>query len=110
MVGRLARGDIDNPAEFSFVLGGKDITARCYLESKIMALSGNTPNALPHNLSELARDRIVYLFPVAVHKKTIAVIYLDRLQNEEKLTKSQIKSIKLLCNFMVQAVKKSCRK
>ncbi len=110
VVGRLARGDIEKPDKFSFILDGKDITARCYLECRIIALSGNTPKAFPVNLNKLVRDRIVYLFPVAVHKKTIAVIYLDRLQDEKKLTKSEANSIKLLTNFMVQAIKKSYRK
>jgi HD-like signal output (HDOD) protein len=69
VVGRLARGDIDQPAKFSFVLGGKDIPSRCYNECKIMAVSGNTPSAFSDNLKILVRDRIVYLFPVAMHKK-----------------------------------------
>ena len=110
VVGRLARGDVE-PGDFSFMLDGhKDIPSRCYYDCKIMAVSGNKPGAFPGALGRLVRDRIVYLFPVAMQKTAIAVIYMDRRLDEEKLNKSQVKSIKLLCSFMVEAIKKSCRK
>ncbi len=111
VVGRLARGDIDKADSFSFLLEGhKDVPGRCYHDCKIIAVPGNTPNAFPGNLLELVRGRIVYFFPICMHKNAIAVIYMDRLNDKEKLNKSQVNSIKLLCNLMVEAIKRSYKK
>ncbi len=111
VVGRLARGDIASPECFSFVIQNlKDIPSRCYSECKMMAVSGNEANAFPGNLRSLVGDRMIYLFPVCLRGKTIAIIYMDRSLEEEKLIKKQVNSIKLLCNLVIEAVKKSQKK
>ncbi len=80
--------------------------SRCMKACKDMIIPPNTPHAFPDNLQYLVKDRTVYLFPVCVNKKAIALIYMDRKIGRPKLDEEELKATRLFRDFAVMAIQK----
>ncbi len=109
LVGRFCLGDIDKSRVSSFrhALDNVKLAMPMALKTgKDLALAGSKASAFPANLQPLVADRQVYLFPVRVDAKPIGLIYLDRLAVRPRLTMAEIKSVRLLRDFAVMAIRK----
>ncbi len=109
VVGRYGLGDIDSKgvAGFDHPMSNKDMAIpRCLRAGKDMAIPAGTVGAFPEDFKHLVRDRTVYLFPVCIDKKPIALIYLDRKKGRLKLSEEEVKNTRLFRDFAVLAIQK----
>ncbi len=109
VVGRYGLGDIDpaGVAGFDHPMSNKDMAIpRCLRAGKDMAIPPGTIGAFPKNFQYLVKDRMVYLFPVCIDKKPIALIYLDRKKGRLKLSEEEVKNTRLFRDFAVLAIQK----
>ena len=109
LVGRFCLGDIEKSRVSSFrhALDNVKLAMPMALKTgKDLALPGSKASAFPENLQPLVADRQVYLFPVRVDNKPIGLVYLDRLASRPRLTAAEIKSVRLLRDFAVMAIRK----
>lgn len=109
VVGRYGLGDIDANGVQNFdhpMTNKEQAISRCLTACKDMAIPANTKGAFPKNFQYLVKDRTVFLFPICVDKKPIALIYLDRKQGRPKLDQEQLKTIRLFRDFAVMAIQK----
>ncbi len=109
VVGRYGLGDIEASGvqNFDHPMANKEqAIPRCLMACKDMAIPANAKGAFPKNFQYLVKDRTVFLFPVCVDKKPIALIYLDRKQGRPKLEQEQLKTIRLFRDFAVMAIQK----
>lgn len=109
VVGRYGLGDIDAHGVQSFehpMSNREQAIPRCLTACKDMAIPANSKGAFPKNFHYLVKDRTVFLFPICIDKKPIALIYLDRKQGRPKLDQEQLKTIRLFRDFAVMAIQK----
>lgn len=109
VVGRYGLGDIkpNDIAYFDHPLTNSEFAVvRCLKLCKDMVIPPNTPGTFPKEFQYLVKDRAVYLFPICINKRAIALIYLDRKLGRPKLNKEQVKSSRLFRDFAVMAIQK----
>ena len=108
VIGRYGLGlDPGAVSHFDHPLNNDNLAvSRCLKFCKDMIIPPNTPHAFPDNLQYLVKDRTVYLFPVCINKKSIALIYLDRKIGRPKLDEERLKATKLFRDFAVMAIQK----
>lgn len=109
VVGRYGLGDIDpaGVAGFDHPMSNRDMAIpRCLLAGKDMAIPAGTKGAFPKDFNYLVKNRTVYLFPVCIDKKPIALIYLDRRKGRLKLSEEEVKNTRLFRDFAVLAIQK----
>lgn len=109
VVGRYGLGDIDpaGVAGFDHPMSNRDMAIpRCLMAGKDMAIPAGREGAFPKDFNYLVKDRTVYLFPVCLNKKPIALIYLDRKKGRLKLSEEEVKNTRLFRDFAVLAIKK----
>lgn len=109
VVGRYGLGDIDpsGVAGFDHPMSNRDMAIpRCLMAGKDMAIPPGREGAFPKDFNYLVKDRTVYLFPVCIDKKPIALIYLDRKKGRLKLSGEEVKNTRLFRDFAVLAIKK----
>ncbi len=109
VVGRYGLGDIDanGVQNFDHPMTNRDqAIPRCLTACKDMAIPVNAKGAFPRNFQYLVKDRTVFLFPVCIDKKPIALIYLDRKKGRPKLDQEQLKTVRLFRDFAVMAIQK----
>ncbi|HET97315.1 MAG TPA: HDOD domain-containing protein [Desulfurivibrio alkaliphilus] len=108
LIGRFGFGDL-GPEKITFVthdLEAGGVISQAIKQGKDMAVPPDTPGAFAENLAFLVRGRMVYLFPVCLDGKPIALIYLDRKKGRPKLDVSRIKTTRLFRDFAVMAIRK----
>lgn len=109
LVGRYGLGDIDANGvhNFEHPMSNKDqAIPRSLTACKDMAIPANARGAFPKRLHYLVKDRTVFLFPICIDKKPIALIYLDRKLGRPKLEAEDLKTIRLFRDFAVMAIQK----
>ena len=109
VVGRYGLGDIDpaGVAGFDHPMSNREMAIpRCLMAGKDMAIPGDKKGAFPKDFNYLIKGRMVYLFPVCIDKKPIALIYLDRKKGRSKLSAEEVKNTRLFRDFAVLAIQK----
>ncbi len=109
VMGRYGLGDIDAGGVSTFdhpMTNREQAIPRCLTACKDMAIPPNSRGAFPGNFQYLVKNRLVYLFPVCVEKKPIALLYLDRRMGRPKLDNEELKSVRLFRDFAVMAIRK----
>jgi HD-like signal output (HDOD) protein len=109
VVGRYGLGDIDanGVQNFDHPMANKEqAIPRSLTTCKDMAIPANAQGAFPKNFQYLVKDRTVFLFPICIDKKPIALIYMDRKQGRPKIDQEQLKTIRLFRDFAVMAIQK----
>lgn len=113
LAGRFGLGDIDakDIANFEQPLANVDqVIPRAMKQCKDIAVEVDTLDAFPENMHYLVKGRTVYLFPIVVNNKAIALLYMDRKAGRPKLNKDRIKALRLFRDFAAMAIKKSSKK
>ncbi len=77
---------------------------------KDMVLLGKNVQEFPDNLHYLVAGRRVYLFPVCLKKKGIALFYLDMSKEKSKLDKVQIEYVKKMRDFSEKVIQDKRKK
>ena len=108
VIGRYGLGiDPGAVGSFDHPLNNTELAvSRCLKSCKDMIIPPNTPHAFPDNLQYLVKDRTVYLFPICINRKGIALIYLDRKIDRPRLDEERFKATKLFRDFAVMAIQK----
>jgi HD-like signal output (HDOD) protein len=109
VIGRYGLGDIDANGVLNFdhsMANKEQAIPRALTTCKDMAIPVNAKGAFPKNFQYLVKDRTVFLFPICIDKKPIALIYLDRKQGRPKIDQEQLKTIRLFRDFAVMAIQK----
>ena len=109
VVGRYGLGDIEanGVQNFEHPMSNKEqAIPRALTACKDMSIPPNAKGAFPKNLQYLVKDRTVFLFPVCIDKKPIALIYLDRKMGRPKLDPEELKAVRLFRDFAVMAIQK----
>ena len=107
--GRYGLGDIDASGvnNFEHPMNNRELAIpRCLAAGKDMAIPPNSLGAFPEKFKYLVKNRMVYLFPICLDKKPIALLYLDRKIGRPKLDGEDVKSTRLLRDFAVMAIRK----
>ncbi len=113
LVGRFGLGDIDpgDIANFEQPLANADQAIPKVMKlCKDVAIEPDTPGAFPEKMHYLTKGRTVYLLPIVVNNKAIALLYMDRKAGRPKLGKNRIKALCLFRDFAAMAIKKSSKK
>ena len=113
LVGRFGLGDIDQGeiANFEQPLTNVDqAIPRAMTQRKDVAITPGSPGDFPESMQYLVKNRTVYLFPICINDKAIALLYMDRKLGRPKLDKNRIKALRLFRDFAVMAIKKSRKK
>ncbi|MCK9296136.1 MAG: HDOD domain-containing protein [Desulfobulbaceae bacterium] len=111
--GRFGLGDIDaaDIANFEQPLANVDqVIPRAMKQCKDIAVVADAPGAFPDNIHYLVKGRTIYLFPIVVNNKAIALLYMDRKAGRPKLNNDRIKALRLFRDFAAMAIKKSSKK
>lgn len=109
VVGRYGLGDIEANGVQNFehpMSNREQAIPRSLTACKDMSIPPNAKGAFPKNLQYLVKDRTVFLFPVCIDKKPIALIYLDRKMGRPKLDPEELKAVRLFRDFAVMAIQK----
>lgn len=107
--GRYGLGDIDPAGVQNFdhpMANREQAIPRCLTSGKDMAIPPNSRGAFPANFQYLVKNRLVYLLPICIEKKPIALLYLDRKMGRAKLAGEELKSTRLFRDFAVMAIRK----
>jgi HD-like signal output (HDOD) protein len=108
LLGQLGRGDIspDQVRKFQVVLSqhSQDLLHQSLLTCKDVVLPAGNAESLPDALHFLVRGRTVYIFPVCLKDKAIALLYLDRIDEKPKLDNDQIRYIRKFRDFAQKTI------
>ncbi|OKY77046.1 MAG: hypothetical protein BM485_00600 [Desulfobulbaceae bacterium DB1] len=113
LVGRFGLGDIEaaDIANFEQPLANTDqAIPKAMKLCKDVAIEADSLGAFPEKIHYLTKGRTVYLLPIAVNGKAIALLYMDRKAGRPKLGKNRIKALRLFRDFAAMAIKKSSKK
>ena len=114
LTGRFGLGDIDAADISNFeqpMANVEQVIPRAMKLCKDIAIEADaTGGAFPDNIHYLVKGRTVYLFPIVVNNKAIALLYMDRKMGRPKLNKNSIKALSLFRDFAAMAIKKSSKK
>lgn len=114
LVGRFGLGDIDaaDIVNFEQPLSNVDqAIPRAMKHCKDFAIEADAAaGAFPEKLHYLVKGRTVYLFPIVVNNKAIALLYMDRKSGRSRLSKNRVKALRLFRDFAAMAIKKSSKK
>lgn len=113
LAGWLGAGDID-PEMVKKIKHSLDRPEMALVQSlqmcQDMALAGNTPNVFPGSVQKIVKDRMVYLFPVCLKKRGIALLYLDQRLEQPKFEMEQIKYVRMFRELAEKAIEMKRRK
>jgi len=107
--GVIGRGEVspEEVKKFQYSLQKADHAVVQSLKGcKDMAVPENTTGAFPEELEQFVSGRMVYLFPICVRKKGVALLYMDRKSDQPALTKKQIKYTRMFRDIAVKAIMK----
>jgi hypothetical protein len=113
LTGRFGLGDIDAADISNFeqpMANVEQVIPRAMKLCKDIAIEADATGAFPDNIHYLVKGRTVYLFPIVVNNKAIALLYMDRKMGRPKLNKNSIKALSLFRDFAAMAIKKSSKK
>lgn len=112
LVGQMGRGDI-SPLQLKEIFiplheaeGISEILSMC----KDMAFMPGKEDYFPANLRYLLKNRVIYLFPICLKKKGVALLYLDRKDEKNKLDKSQVQRVKQFRDLAQKAIQMKRKK
>jgi HD-like signal output (HDOD) protein len=77
---------------------------------KDMVVPDNTPDAFPDELKPLVQGRTVYLFPICIRDKGIALLYMDKISDKPTLTKKEIRYTRMFRDIAVKAIMRKEKK
>lgn len=114
LVGQLGRGDVAPEQLKKFRVALSRSTSNLLQKSltmcKDIALAPDKVDALPDELQFLVQNRTVYLFPVCLKEKGIALLYLDRSKDKPILDNQQVKYVRKLRDFAEKTIEMKCKK
>ncbi|RJX36160.1 MAG: HDOD domain-containing protein [Desulfurivibrio sp.] len=114
LIGQLGRGDItpDQLKKFqvAFSRTTPNLVQKSLTMCKDIALAADKVEALPDELQFLVAYRTVYLFPVCLKEKGIALLYLDRSQEKPRLASDQVQQVRRFRDFAQQAIEMKSKK
>ena len=111
LAGRFGLGDVE-PETIHAIrhpLEADDSFAEGIRGCRDQVVKANSKGEMPCGFRVLARGRTVYLLPVCLLGKPIAVIYLDRLGKRPMLSEAEMKSVCLFRDLAVMALQKIAR-
>lgn len=107
LAGKLGVGDV-SPADiksFKVSLADSRVSlVESFVMRRDLALADGTKAVFPDHLQSLVEDRVLYLFPVSMRNKGVALIYLDRKKGKAKLDALQIKYVKKFRDLAEKAI------
>lgn len=107
--GLIGRGEIDSAGVKNFqhsVTRSEYAVVQALKGCKDMIVPENTFGAFPEELEEFVRSRTVYLFPICLRKKGVALLYMDKKTDQPDLTKKQIKYTRMFRDLALKALMK----
>ncbi|MBC8316787.1 MAG: HDOD domain-containing protein [Desulfobulbaceae bacterium] len=107
--GLIGRGEMDSEGVKNFqhpVTRAEYAVVQALKGCKDMVVPENTPGAFPDELQDFVRSRTVYLFPICLRKKGIALLYMDKKSDQPALTKKQVKYTRMFRDLAVKALMK----
>lgn len=114
LAGQLGRGDIDPEQlkKFRVALSrtSPNLLQKSLTMCKDIALAPDKVDTLPDALQFLVQNRTVYLFPVCLQEKGIALLYLDRSKEKPILDNDQVKYVRKLRDFAQQTIEMKRKK
>jgi HD-like signal output (HDOD) protein len=114
LVGQLGRGEIapDQLKKFrvAFSRSTPNLVQKSLIMCKDIALAPDKVDSLPDELQFLVEQRTVYLFPVSLKGKGIALLYLDRSREKPRLANDQVQNVRKLRDFAQQAIEMKSKK
>jgi len=114
LAGQLGRGDISPEQLKKFRVVFSRTTPNLLQKSLTMcrdiALAPDKVASLPEELHFLVQDRTVYLFPVCLQGKGIALLYLDRSKEKPILDNDQVKWVKKFRDFAQMTIEMKRKK
>jgi hypothetical protein len=75
-----------------------------------MVVPDDTPGAFPEELREFVNGRTVYLFPICIRDKGIALLYMDKKVDKPTLTKQEIRYTRMFRDIAVKAIMRKEKK
>jgi len=108
LVGRFGLGEVE-PAAIHAIrhpLQGDDVISRGLGECRDQIFKADETRDMPGPFRALTRGRTVYILPVCLVGKAIAMIYLDRKGKRPMLTEAELKSARLFRDLAVMALQK----
>jgi len=111
LVGRDKGGNQSNAREFSQKLTQSNHAVYQSLSScRDMVVPDNTPGAFPDDLQSFVNGRTVYLFPVCIRDKGIALLYMDKKAHRPRLSKKEIRYTRMFRDIAVKAIMRKEKK
>jgi HD-like signal output (HDOD) protein len=77
---------------------------------KDMVVPDDTPGAFPEELREFVNGRTIYLFPICIRDKGIALLYMDKKVDKPTLTKQEIRYTRMFRDIAVKAIMRKEKK
>jgi eukaryotic-like serine/threonine-protein kinase len=105
--GLIGRGEVspEEVKKFQYSLQKADhAVVQALKGGKDMAVPENTTGAFPEELEQFVSGRTVYLFPICLRKKGVALLYMDRKSDQPALTKKQIRYTRMFRDIAVKAI------
>ena len=69
-----------------------------------MALADGKKGVFPEHLRSLVEGRVIYLFPISLGNKGVALLYLDSSREKPKMDKIQVKYVKKIRDLAEKAI------
>ena len=107
MKGLIGRGEISQEEAKKFLHPLEKVdhaVVRALKGCKDMVVPENTQGAFPEELEQFVSSRTVYLFPICLRKKGVALLYMDKKSDQPALTKKQIKYTRMFRDLAVKAI------
>jgi HD-like signal output (HDOD) protein len=108
LAGQLGRGDISpgQVKQFELFLSPAlpDVLQKSLSMGRDIALAPEKIAVLPEELRYLAQERTVYLFPLCLKGKGVALLYLDRTKEKPKLAKAEVEDVRKLRDFAAMTI------
>lgn len=111
--GLMGQGDInpDGVKEFQQKLtSSQHAVFQALNNCKDMIVPDNTAGAFPDELKPFVDGRTVYLFPMCLRDKGIALLYMDKKNDKPILTKKQIRYTRMFRDIAVKAIMRKEKK
>jgi hypothetical protein len=105
--GLSARGDMEPEAVSAFQhqsINPDHAAVQALKACKDMVVPAGTAGAFPDNLVPFLEGRTIYLFPLCLHGKGVAMLYLDKEKTKGSLNKEQIKCARLFRDLGVKGL------
>ncbi len=108
LAGQMGYGDITVQQIQNFQVSlseTKFILVESLTMCKDMAMNEERKDAFPEHLQYLLKNRVVYLFPICLGKRGVALLYLDRKNIKPKLDKAQVQYVRKFRDIAEKVIK-----